>query len=237
MGKNEWRSENEWPLARTKYEKWFIHSDGESGLETGTLSQDLPTDEPYDSYLYDPNDPVVTVGGPTLLQGVEIGANSGPRDQRENEKRKDVLTYTSHILQKPLEVTGPLKVMLYASSSGVDTDFVVKLCDVFPDGASRLLAEGILRARFREGFEKEVFLKPDEIAVIPVNLVATSNVFMPGHRIRIDITSSSYPRFDCNANSGKKIGSDQVEDRITARQKIFHDSNHPSHILLPVIWN
>ena len=109
------------------------------------LSRDLPSDEPYDSYVYDPNDPVPTIGGPTLLQGVEIGANSGPRDQRENEKRKDVLTYTSQILQEPLEVTGPLKALLYASSSAVDTDFVVKLCDVFPDGASRLLAEGYFK--------------------------------------------------------------------------------------------
>ena len=237
MGKNEWRLENEWPLARTNYEKWFFHSDGNSGLEAGILSRDLPLDETYDTYVYDPNDPVPTIGGPTLLQGVEIGANSGPRDQRENEKRKDVLTYTSQILQKPLEVTGPLKAMLYASSSAIDTDFVVKLCDVFPDGTSRLLAEGILRSRFREGYEKEVFLKPDEISVFPVNLVATSNVFMPGHRIRIDVTSSSYPRFDCNANSGKKIGTDRIEDRVTARQKIFHDSNHPTHILLPVIRN
>ncbi len=237
MGKNEWRSENEWPLARTKYEKWFIHSSGNSGLETGILSRELPSDEPYDTYVYDPKNPVPTIGGPTLLQGVEIGANSGPRDQRRIEERKDVLCYTSQILQEPLEVTGPLKALIFASSSAVDTDFVVKLCDVFPDGASRLLAEGILRARFRGGYEKEVFLIPDEIASFPVNLVATSNVFMPGHRIRIDITSSSYPRFDCNANSGKRIGTDKNEDRITARQKIFHDNNYPSHILLPVITN
>ncbi len=206
MGKNEWRNENDWPLSRANIEEWFIHSDGKADSIEGTLSLEPPSNEPHDSFIYDPIKPVPTIGGPTLLQGVELGANAGPRDQRLNEKREDVLVYTSKILQEPLEVTGYLMFLLYASSSTIDTDFVVRLCDVYPDGTSRLLAEGIQRARFREGYEKELFLKKDEVAEFKINLVATSNVFMPGHKIRVDVPAVLFPALIATRILAKKLG-------------------------------
>ena len=134
-----------------------------------------------------------------------------------------------------LEVTGPLTVTLYAATSAPDTDFVARLCDVFPDGASRILAEGILRARFREGYDQPRLLDPGRAYAFKINLVATSNVFQPGHRLRVDITSSSFPRFDRNANTGNPLGQDGPQDLQPAMQRVCHDHERPSHILLPII--
>jgi putative CocE/NonD family hydrolase len=146
-----------------------------------------------------------------------------------------VLVYTSEPLERPLEVTGPLTVNLYAASSAPDTDFVARLCDVYPDGASRILAEGILRARFREGYDQPRSIEPGRVYEYHINLVATSNLFQPGHRIRLDITSSSFPRFDRNPNTGHPLGQDGPEDLQPALQTIYHNSQYPSHIMLPVI--
>ena len=245
MGENRWRDEQEWPLARTQYTRWFLHSNGDAGRTGGTLSPEGPGQEAgqeaWDVYLYDPRNPAPTVGGPTFLPGLQIGANSGPRDQRPVEARPDVLVYTSAPLEQPLEVTGPLTVILYAATSALDTDFVARLCDVYPDGASRILAEGILRARFREGadwdspYEQPRPVKPGQVYEYQINLVATSNLFQPGHRIRVDVTSSSFPRFDRNPNTGNPLGQDGPQDLQPALQTVFHDSAHPSHILLPII--
>jgi hypothetical protein len=134
-----------------------------------------------------------------------------------------------------LEVTGPLTVTLYAATSASDTDFVARLCDVYPDGTSRILAEGILRARFREGYDQPRPIEPGRVYEYQINLVATSNLFQPGHCVRLDVTSSSFPRFDRNPNTGNLLGQDGPDDLQPALQTIFHDSEHPSHILLPVI--
>lgn len=235
MGENRWREEQEWPLARAQYTPWFLHSDGDAGRAGGTLSPQGPAQETWDAFLYDPRNPAPTIGGPTFLPGLQIGANSGPRDQRHVEARADVLVYTSDPLDQPLEVTGPLTVTLYAATSAPDTDFVARLCEVYPDGVSRILAEGILRARFREGCEHPRPIKPDQVYEYQINLVATSNLFQPGHRIRADVTSSSFPRFDRNPNTGNPLGQDGPGDLQPALQKVFHDPEHPSHILLPVI--
>jgi putative CocE/NonD family hydrolase len=235
MGENRWREEQEWPLARAQYTPWFLHSDGDAGRAGGTLSSQGPAQEAWDAYLYDPRYPAPMVGGPTFLPGLQIGANSGPRDQRPVEARADVLVYTSDPLDQPLEVTGPLTVTLYAATSAPDTDFVARLCDVYPDGASRILAEGILRARFREGCERPRPIKPGQVYEYQIDLVATSNLFRAGHRIRVDVTSSSFPRFDRNPNTGNPLGQDGPEDLRPALQMIFHDGEHPSHILLPII--
>jgi putative CocE/NonD family hydrolase len=235
MGENRWRDEHEWPLARTQYTPWFLHSDGNAGGTGGLLSSEGPAQEPWDTYLYDPRHPVPTIGGQTFLPGLLLGANAGPRDQRPVEARSDVLVYTSAPLEQPLEVTGPLTVTLYATTSAPDTDFVVRLCDVHPDGASRILAEGILRARFREGYQQPRPVEPGQMYEYKINLVATSNLFQVGHRIRVDVTSSSFPRFDRNPNTGRPLGEDGPEDLRPALQTIFHDSERPSHILLPVI--
>jgi hypothetical protein len=161
--------------------------------------------------------------------------NAGPLDQRPVEARADVLVYTSEPLREPLEATGPLLVVLHAATTAPDTDFVAKLSDVAPDGFSRILAEGVLRARFRDGYEREGTTVPGRAYEYRIDLVATSNVFAVGHRIRLVVTSSSFPRFDRNGNTGKPLGTDRGEDLRSARQTIFHDAERPSAVLLPVV--
>lgn len=236
MGENTWRDEEDWPPRGTRNVDWFLHSDGRAGSVGGSLSRRAPRREQSDSYLYDPRDPVPTVGGPTSLPGFAVSANAGPRDQRGVERRPDVLVYTSSPLPEPMEVTGHLTVRLHASSSARDTDFVARLMDVYPDGRSVLLAEGIVRARFRDGYESPDFIEPDTVYEYTIDLVATSNVFAPGHRVRVIITSSSFPRFDANANTGNAIGKDGPEDLRLALQTVFHDHEHPSRVSLPVVW-
>jgi hypothetical protein len=188
-----------------------------------------------DAFVHDPAEPVPTVGGPTSLPALFMRSNSGPRDQRRVEARDDVLVYTSEPLERPLEVTGPLSVVLHAATEARDADWVVKLCDVDLEDVSRILAEGVLRARFRDGFEREQPVEPGRPYRYEIDLVATSNVFLPGHRIRIVVASSSFPRFDRNAGSGKPLGTDRPEDLSPARQTVFHDVGRPSHVVLPVV--
>lgn len=235
MGENVWRDEQEWPLARTEYVTWFLHSDGDAKSGGGNLSSDEPREEVADAYLYDPRDPAPTIGGAVGLPGLVQGVNVGPRDQRPVEARPDVLVYTSQILEEPLEVTGPLTATLYAASSAKDTDFIVRLCDVYPDGASRILAEGVIRARYRDGYDQPSLIQPDEVYAYEVDLVATSNVFQSGHRIRVDVTSSSFPYLDRNTNTGNLLGEDGPEDLQPAVQTIFHGAARASHVVLPVI--
>ena len=235
MGTNVWRDEHEWPLARTQFTPWYLHSDGHASSSGGSLSPVGPSEEPVDRYLYDPHNPAPTVGGITFLPGLDIGVNAGPRTQAKVEARPDVLIYTSAVLQQPLEMTGPLMVNLYAATSAPDTDFVVKLCDVFPDGRSFILAEGIIRARYREGTDRAVPITPDKVYRYQIDLMATGNVFLAGHQIRVAVTSSTFPRFDPNPNTGHRLGVDSEGDMQSAIQTILHNSDHPSHIVLPVI--
>ena len=228
MGQNRWRDEDAWPLARAREERWFVRSGG-------GLSPEPPGEETPDEYVYDPRDPAPTVGGPTSLPASFMRTNSGPLDQRKVEEREDVLVYTSEPLERDLEVTGPLTVSLHAATSAPDTDFVAKLCDVAPDGFSTILAEGVLRARFREGFDRPRRVEPGATHEYRIDLVATSNVFRAGHRIRVAVTSSSFPRFDRNPNTGNDLGADGPDDLRTARQTIFHDSGRASCVLLPVV--
>jgi putative CocE/NonD family hydrolase len=235
MGENRWRNESDWPLQRTRYTPWFLHSEGDAGRAGGSLSPSAPRAEPPDTYVYDPADPAPTVGGPASLPGMLFASSFGPSDQQRVEARPDVLVYTSAPLQAGVEVTGPLSVTLYAATSAPDTDFVAKLTDVTPSGESRILAEGILRASVREGFERSLPVEPERVYAYTIDLVATSHLFLAGHRIRVDVTSSSFPRFDRNANTGHTLGIDGADDLRVARQTILHDNERPSHILLPVI--
>lgn len=228
MGANVWRDEPDWPLARARDERWYLRADGR-------LSKQPPAEEPPDEYTYDPHDPAPTLGGPTSLPGRFMRTSAGPVDQAQLEQRPDVLVFSSEPLEQPLEVTGPLQLVLHASSSAPDTDFVAKLCDVDPDGRSLILAEGVLRARYREGFERPAPLEPDRPYELEIDLVATSNVFAAGHRIRLDVTSSSFPRFDRNPNSGRPLGEDGEETHTPARQRLFHDAERSSHLVLPVV--
>jgi hypothetical protein len=220
MGDNRWRDEHEWPLARTRYTPFYLQSDG-------VLSPQAPGEEQADHFVYDPDDPVPTRGGNTLILAM------GVQDQRPVEARADVLVYTSAVMTEALEVTGPLAVTLYAASSAPDTDFTAKLVDVHPDGYARNLADGIVRARYRDSRTAPTLLTPGEVTKFTIDLWATSHVFLPGHRIRVEIASSNFPRFDRNLNTGE----DQATGtrRQSARQTVFHDARYPSHILLPVI--
>jgi putative CocE/NonD family hydrolase len=235
MGENRWRDEADWPLPQARDECWFLHSGGDAADDGGTLSPEPPGDEPPDEYTYDPADPAPTLGGPTLLPAAFMRTNSGPVDQRRCEVRPDVLVYSSAPLPAPLVVIGPLTVVLFAATSAHDTDFVAKLCDVDDDGVSRILAEGILRARYRNDFAAPAAVEPDRVYEYRIDLVATSNAFAAGHRIRVDVTSSSFPRFDRNANTGNPPGTDRDEDLVRARQLVFHDASRGSHVVLPVV--
>jgi putative CocE/NonD family hydrolase len=228
MGENRWRAEDDWPLARACDTAWYLRADGK-------LTREGPGDERPDEYVYEPRDPAPTIGGPTLLPPKLMKPNMGPLDQRRLDGRPDVLAYTSDVLDQPLEATGPLSVILHAATDGYDTDFVAKLIDVWPDGQAIILAESVIRARFREGFDRESLTEPGRPYEYMIDLVATSNVFLPGHRIRLLVTSSSFPRFDRNPNTGNPLGFDGPEDLRPARQTIYHDGQRPSRLLLPIV--
>lgn len=231
MGRNEWRDEQEWPLKRTMYTSYYLHSNGSANtLEgDGELNKRRPSEEePPDAFVYDPDDPVPTLGGNMLF-----GGPAGPRDQRKAEERKDVLVFTSPEMEEELEVTGPVKVVLYAASTAPDTDWTAKLVDVHPDGRAINLCDGIIRARCRESVENPTLIEPGKIYCYEIDLWVTSNVFLPGHRVRVEISSSNFPRFDRNPNTGHPFGADAELEK--ARQTAYHDMQHPSHIRLPII--
>jgi putative CocE/NonD family hydrolase len=225
MGANVWRDEYEWPLARAVETPWYLHANGE-------MSPEPPRDQAPDFYDYDPANPVPTRGG-ALLMTSEFPA--GPYDQRPIEARLDVLVYTSAPLERDVEVTGPIIVYLWAISSAPDTDFVARLTDVFPDGCSFNLTDGIVRARYRD-FSKGAspsLIEHGQPYEYVIDLWATSNLFRQGHRIGLQITSSSFPRWDRNPNTGHPFGADA--ELQVAQQQILHDAEHPSYVLLPVV--
>jgi uncharacterized protein len=162
---------------------------------------------------------------------------SGAMDQREIESRDDVLVYTTPVLEEDIEVTGPVKVKLWASSSALDTDFVARLVDVHPNGYAQNLTDGIIRARYRNVAKGEApsLIEPRKVYLYEIDLWATSNLFKKGHRIRLDITSSNFPRWNRNPNTGRNLGEDQAADVVIARQTIYHDAEHPSSVILPII--
>jgi len=215
---NEWRTADDWPIPHTELECYF-HGDG-------ALSTSYPDGHTPLSYLYDPTDPVPTLGGQNL------GLPRGPYDQRTVEDREDVLVFTSDVLQEPFEATGPIKARLYVSSDCPDTDFTVKLTDVYPDGRSMLITDGIIRMRNRNGFDHWEFMQPGEIYEVEVDVWSTSYIWNTGHRVRVDISSSNYPRFLNNPNTA-----DPIYGNITfnvAQNVLYVDSEHPSCIILPV---
>ena len=229
MGDNRWRHENEWPLARTHYTRYYLHSDGSANTRSGdgTLSTVPPGAEPPDRYVYDPADPAPTLRGNTLM------IPHGVADQRSTEDRGDVLVYTSDPLEHDLELTGPIKVQLFAASSAVDTDFTAKLVDVRPDGYAQNIQDGIIRARYRSSARQPSFITPGQVYEYTIDLWATSQVFKAGHRLRVEISSSNFPRFDRNPNTGASLGEDTRLE--TAQQTVQHRADYPSHIVLPVI--
>jgi len=233
MGANTWRDEREWPLARTDWQPWYLHSRGRANTLAGDgmLSTDAPADEPTDRYVYDPMVPVPTNGGCNCCRPDIVPW--GPSDQRDLEMRPDVLCYTSAPLERDMEVTGPIRVVLWAATEATDTDWTGKLVDVWPGGRAINLCDGIIRARFREGFDVERLVEAGAVERYEIDLMVTGNVFLAGHRIRLEISSSNFPRFDRNPNTGAPIG--RSAETRAVRQTVIHDAAHPSHIVLPVI--
>ena len=233
MGAKVWRDENEWPLARTQYVNYNLHSNGSANTLNGdgSLSPEPPGEEPADVFLYNPFAPVPTNGGGLCCY--EVAQLPGAFDQREIEGRADVLVYSTQALEKDLEVTGPVIVTLWAASSAVDTDFTAKLVDVHPCGMAVNLTDGIIRARYRESKSQPKLMKPGSVYKYTIDLWATSNVFKAGHRIRLEISSSNFPRFDRNPNTGNSISEETMLK--PAAQTVFHDSRYPSHVTLPII--
>jgi len=233
MGEDKWRDEEAWPLARALQARYALHSAGKanSAAGDGALSLATASTEAVDRFVYDPANPVPTVGGPLCCDGAHLAA--GPFDQKQVESRPDVLVYSTPVLTSDVEVTGPVTLDLFASSSAVDTDFTAKLVDVYPDGRAINLTEGILRARFRDSRETAKALVPGKIYELKVDLWSTSNVFLKGHQIRLEVSSSNFPRFDRNLNTGKSTATEA--SFVKATNTVYHDAAHPSALLLPIV--
>jgi len=226
MGENRWIDMDTWPPPSAEYQQLYLRGGNgrsEKSLNNGGLSFKVPSSsEKPDSYTYDPEHPI-----PSLASDID----ALPMDYQHLER--GMLTYTSSPLENPLRVVGPVKAILHGLSSAPDTDWVVRLCDVWPDGRSLSVCDGILRARFRNSLEQEQLMTPNQIYQFEVDLWATAQTFLPGHRIRVQVTSSDFPRYDRNLNTGGPFGEDVKGN--TAVNAIFHDSLRPSHLLLPVM--
>ncbi len=233
MGANQWRDEEDWPLSRARETKYFLHSAGKANSLSGdgTLTNAAPRSESADHYTYDPANPAPTIGGPLCCDSQHL--KPGPRDQRTVEAREDVLVYSTAALAQDLEVTGPIRLELFASSSAVDTDFIGKLVDVWPDGFAQNLTEGIVRGRYRDSQEQPALMNPNQTYKLTLDLWSTSNVFRKGHRLRLEVSSSNFPRFDRNLNTGEENAS--ARRGVPATNTIYHDAEHPSALVLPIV--
>jgi predicted acyl esterase len=233
MGRNRWQSAPAWPVPGTRFERLYLGSlHGANGLQgDGTLSWALPAGADRDSFVYDPGSPVPSLGGHVCCTGKDTEA--GAYDQARIEMREDVLVYTSPVLDQALEVTGPLEVVLHVSSSAPDTDFMAKLVDVYPDGRAFNVQEGALRMRYREGFDQDLRMTAGAVYRIRLDLHVTSNYFDVDHRIRLEVTSSNFPRWDRNLNTGGDNFSET--DYHAAMNTVHHSTEYPSWILLPIV--
>jgi uncharacterized protein len=233
MGLNQWRDESDWPPKGTRMTKFYLESGGHANSLNGdgTLTLEPVTKSEHDVYVFDPHNPVPTRGGAVCCNPKIFPW--GPMDQRPVEQRTDVLVYSTPPLRDDLEVTGRVEVTLYAASTAPDTDFTAKLVDVLPNGMAKNLTDGLLRARYRKSLAKPELLTPGAVTEFKIDAGVTSNVFRKGHRIRIEISSSNFPRFDRNPNTGKPIA-DEVQ-LVPATQTIHHDRKHESYVLLPVM--
>jgi putative CocE/NonD family hydrolase len=226
MGDNVWRTEDAFPPARARTERWYLHP-GPDGL--GRLVSESPgADDGFSDFVYDPADPVPTVGGATFLPGAYVGHNSGQRDQRAVERRPDVLSFTSPALHETLELCGPVSVVLHAATDAADTDWTAKLVDVHPDGRALIVCDGILRARYRTGAEQPELIPPGAVREFSIDLGATSLVLTPGHALRVEISSSNFPRFDAHPNTADPIAAVTSDELVMAHQQIWHSAEHPS---------
>lgn len=232
LGEDKWEEAPAWPPAHREL-MLYLHSSGNASASADGLLLSEPPSSPQapDSYVYDPLDPVPTIGGKTLMPTI-MGA--GIEDQSPLHDRSDVLCYRSPVLTKPLAIAGQVKLQLFAASSAPDTDFTAKLCDLAPDGFAANLAEGIVRARYRESTrQRSAPLEPGHVTRFEIDLWDLAHIFLPGHRVLLEISSSNFPRFDRNMNTGNELGVDGAEQAQRAAQQIFHDREHPSALVLP----
>lgn len=229
MGRNAWIHEQEWPIARTEYLSYYLHSAGQANTRhgNGTLSTLPPHEEPADQFQYDPVDPVPYSSS---LDWRQVG---GPDDCANIELRDDVLVYTGPVLEEPLLICGPLRMRLFAATSVRDTDWTAKILDVHPDGRAIRLNDGAVRARFRHGHHREVFLSPGAIEEYDIDCWATCIELPAGHRLRLEVSSSAFGKHDVNLNGGGPVG--QESEPVIAHQLLYHDAAHPSRIILPVL--
>ncbi len=233
MGENRYHQESDWPPPENKLTRYYLHSGGSANSVRGDggLSVTPPKKGTPDKFTYDPANPVATIGGSLCCDATHY--EPGPRDQRPAENRNDVLVYSTKQLAEDMEVTGPVTLELWASSSAVDTDFTAKLVDVSPGGFAMDLTDGILRMRYRDSQEKPELMNPDQVYKISVDLGATGNVFKKGHILRLEVSSSNFPRFDRNLNTGAVQATSR--EFVSATNTILHDAEHASALLLPVI--
>jgi uncharacterized protein len=234
MGANAWREAADWPVPGTEFTSFYLTSEGaaNSSFGNGSLSRAAPAGpQPADHFVYDPANPVPSRGGNSCCS--IAFAPVGPYDQAAIEQRSDVLVYTTTPLSETMEVTGPVTVDLYAASSAVDTDFTAKLVDVYPDGKAFNVSQGIVRARYRDSLEKPTPLTPGDVTAFKIALMPTSNLFKSGHRIRLEISSSNFPHYDRNLNTGAPISSGEKMKR--AKQSVYHDPQRLSRIVLPIM--
>ena len=233
LGENEWRETEAWPPPHIE-ERWHLSSSGHANTRhgDGVLATSPSNGEQRDSYVYDPLDPVPTVGGKTLMPSI---MTAGIEDQAKIEDRDDVLCYTSAVLSASVVVNGPVRVELWAASSAVDTDFVAKLVDVAPGETAYNIADGIVRARYRETPRRRSEpLEPGVPTLFSIDLWDLAHTFLPGHRIRLEVASSNFPRFDRNTNTGHELGVDGPDDVVVASQRVLHESGYESVLVLPV---
>ncbi len=226
MGLDQWRDEPDWPLPDTRHTGFFLTGDG-------VLTRETPSEKATDTFRYDPRDPVPSLGGTVLAAA--SGAYPGPADQTAVETREDVLCFTTAVLERPVEVTGHVTLVLHVSSSAPDTDFTGKLVDVHPDGQAILLCEGIQRVRYRESLTEPTLLEPGTVGELTLDLGVTANVFLPGHRIRLEVSSSNFPRYDRNPNTGGPVATAGEDDLVVAVNHVHHGPAHPSRLVLPLI--
>lgn len=233
MGMNEWQTADQWPPKQAEMTTWYLNSSGSanSRLGNGVLSNEPATTDMPDTFIFDPMEPVPSYGGNVCCTGNAV--QGGAFDQSEMELREDILVYTSEPLEEDIEVSGFIESTLFLSSDVKDTDVTIKLIDVYPDGTAYNLDETIQRVRYREGYDQEVFMEEGNVYEVNLTPMSTSNYFKEGHRIRVEISSSNFPRFDRNLNTG---GNNYDEtDGLTATNSIHHSSEYPSRIVLPVI--
>jgi putative CocE/NonD family hydrolase len=230
MGENVWRQENEWPLARTTYTNYYLHSGGAANTAggDGTLDTHRPGDEPADTFTYDPGDPT-----PYLIDARELELGLNVDYSAVHAARNDVLAFTTAPFTEPVEVTGPMTATLWAATDARDTDWNVMILEVHPDGSAWRMQDGIMRARFRDGFDRPTPLEPGRVYRYDIDVWFTSRVIPPGNRLRVVVSSAAFPKYDRNLNTGGD--NERDTEYVSAHQRVLHDGAHPSHVTLPII--